>query len=142
MKKILTVLLFSLFTPYLIHAQYLGGNGNGNSVDSLINIQISVHKISGEVPDKYELFQNYPNPFNPSTIIKFKIKTEGLVTIKIYDIQSKEIATLINENLKAGTYEIPFSIYQIQNKGIPSGVLFYRMEAEGKIFTRKMIIIK
>jgi phosphatidylserine/phosphatidylglycerophosphate/cardiolipin synthase-like enzyme len=96
---------------------------------------IGIQKIGTEIPAQYKLFQNYPNPFNPSTKIKFsipengKMKTEnGIITLKIYDILGKKVATLINEKLNAGIYEIPFSINQFSDYQFPSGVYFYRLQ--------------
>jgi hypothetical protein len=88
-------------------------------------------------PDKFELFQNYPNPFNGSTIIKFSIPKTSFVSLKIYNILGKEIATLINENLSSGIYSIPFS-----NHLIPSGVYFYKLNSNSYSLIKKLVIIK
>jgi len=92
----------------------------------------------------FELSQNYPNPFNPTTKIKFSIpsvtlsEVEGsLVTIKIYDILGSEVATLINENKFAGSYEILFD-----GSTLPSGVYFYQLRAGEFAETKKMILLK
>jgi hypothetical protein len=102
----------------------------------------SVNLISSNVPDNYKLFQNYPNPFNPSTIIKFQIKDSRFVTLKVYDILGKEIATLVNKNLKAGTYEVPFSINQYTNNRAASGIYFYKIDAGQFMEIRKMVLVK
>lgn len=109
---------------------------------------LSVEEIhSGNIPEEYYLSQNYPNPFNPITTIEFSIPEEGLVSLVIYDLLGNEVTTLVNENLKAGTYKTEFSA-----KGgsasdgnainLPSGVYFYTLKTENFIQTKKMILLK
>ncbi|MCX6166267.1 MAG: T9SS type A sorting domain-containing protein, partial [Ignavibacteriae bacterium] len=81
--------------------------------------------------------QNYPNPFNPNTIIRFQIKDSRFVTLKVYDMLGKEVATLVNEKLAAGTYEATFDASQYT-----SGVYFYRLQTENFTDTKRMILIK
>jgi hypothetical protein len=142
MKKLTAFLMLILIIPVLLQAQYLGGNGNGDATVSLVNAHILIRKIESELPSKYELYQNYPNPFNPSTIIRFQVKEPGLVSLKIYDILGKEIATLVNEDLKAGTYEVPFSINQYSGNQVSSCIYFYSLKTENNILTRNMLLIK
>jgi len=98
-----------------------------------------------EIPVKFELYQNYPNPFNPVARIKFDIantspsinfQREKLVVLKIFDILGKEIATLVNESLEAGTYQVEWDGSQY-----PSGVYYYRMEAGVFSDTKKMVLL-
>jgi hypothetical protein len=86
---------------------------------------------------KYDLSQNYPNPFNPSTIIRFQIKDSRFVRLKVYNIIGKEVATLVNEKLQSGVYEVPFTGNQL-----PSGLYFYVMNAGNYRETKKMTLIK
>ena len=109
---------------------------------AISNISIGIKTINSEVPDKFEMMQNYPNPFNPSTIIRFQIKESRFVTLKVYNITGQEIATLVNEKLQPGVYEIPFSVDQYTNTQISSGVYFYRLITDGFTETKKMIMIK
>jgi len=92
--------------------------------------------LSVEIKD-YELATNYPNPFNPSTKISYSIKEEGLVTLKVYDILGKEIATLVNESKPSGKYEAEFNASQL-----PSGVYFYKLTSGNFVETRKMLLMK
>lgn len=104
---------------------------------------IGIKKVNEYIPDKYYLFQNYPNPFNPSTIIRFQIRDSRFVSLKVYDILGREVATLINEKLKAGIYEVPISISQISNNQKPSGVYFCILSIDNiQISTIKMILSK
>jgi hypothetical protein len=97
------------------------------------------------IPEKYELFQNYPNPFNPTTNIGFQIPVFGFVTLKVFDIAGKEIATLVNQNLEAGEYSYKFSIYNplaLAGYHLGSGVYFYQLSAGNFIDTKKFILLK
>lgn len=93
----------------------------------------------------FKLEQNYPNPFNPSTKIKFNIPNVDtrhasslqMVTLKVYDILGNEIATLVNEELSPGEYEVEFKAASIS-----SGVYFYKIQAGEFISVRKMILQK
>ncbi|MCW8803041.1 MAG: YCF48-related protein [Ignavibacteriaceae bacterium] len=94
--------------------------------------------------DKFNLSQNYPNPFNPSTKIKFTVplveahRDASLhVTLIVYDVLGNEIATLVNDEKPAGTYEVEFN-----STGLPSGIYFYQLKAEEFIQTRKMVYLK
>jgi hypothetical protein len=86
---------------------------------------------------EYELFDNYPNPFNPSTKITYSIKEEGLVTLKVYDVLGKEIATLVNENKPAGNYEAEFNASQL-----PSGMYIYKIQSGQFSDVKKMLLTK
>lgn len=89
------------------------------------------------IPDNFELKQNYPNPFNPSTKISFALPKEGSVTLKIYDINGKEIASLINGMMNAGTHQVTWNA-----SGISSGVYFYKIETDGFSDVKKMMLVK
>ena len=71
---------------------------------------VDVHDMPiNSIPSEYSLFQNYPNPFNPSTTITYQIPQTGFVTLKVYDILGREVATLVNEEKPAGSYEVQFT---------------------------------
>jgi hypothetical protein len=96
-----------------------------------------VSTISSNVPDKYNLSQNYPNPFNPVTKINFDIPKSGFVSLKVYDVLGKEVATILNEVKNAGSYSADFSGASLSN-----GVYFYRLESNGFVSTKKMMLVK
>ncbi len=98
---------------------------------------IGINPISGEIPKEFLLEQNYPNPFNPKTIIRFKIKDSRFVTLKIYDINGKEVLTLVNGKLNPGTYEVDFD-----GSNLASGVYFYKIVTQSFSDTKKMALIK
>jgi len=89
------------------------------------------------ITKKFELDQNYPNPFNPETNIKFHIAEPGFVSLKVYNVLGNEVATLINEDLSPGEYEVTFKAEEI-----PSGVYMYQLQTGNKIQTRKMMLVK
>lgn len=107
------------------------------NIYELTNPSIGIQNISTEIPSSYSLKQNYPNPFNPNTVIRFLLSVAGNVTIKVYDVRGREVQTLVNERLQAGTYETSFD-----GSGLNSGVYFYKMTANGFSQTRKMILKK
>ena len=102
-----------------------------------------VNTISTNIPEKYSLSQNYPNPFNPSTVISFSLPVDSKVLIKVYDVMGKEVATLVNERLQAGSYATTFDARQGgSSRGLNSGVYFYRLTTEGFSETKRMVLIK
>ena len=106
---------------------------NINRIDMPDEVEINKLKIVNE----FNLFQNYPNPFNPTTKIKYEISKTGLVTLKVYDVLGREVATLVNEEKLSGSYEVEFD-----GSNLSSGVYFYRMRAGDFIDTKKFVLIK
>ncbi|MDQ3020878.1 MAG: T9SS type A sorting domain-containing protein [Bacteroidota bacterium] len=85
----------------------------------------------------YRLEQNYPNPFNPSTLIKFSLPKAQNITLEVFDITGRNVATLISGRVESGQNSIPFFAYNL-----PSGIYFYKLNAESFSQTKKMILIK
>jgi hypothetical protein len=92
---------------------------------------------NSELPVNFKLSQNYPNPFNPVTKIAYALPKSGLVTLRVYDILGKEVATLVNEVKNAGNYSVDFSA-----SNFTSGVYFYKIETNGFSDIKKMMLIK
>jgi subtilisin-like proprotein convertase family protein len=115
-------------------------SGNTGTLVSWCLIMELKNKVSvneKNIPVTYELSQNYPNPFNPTTNINYQIPKSNLVTLKVYDVLGKEVATLVNENQKAGEYLAIFN-----GAGLPSGIYFYKLVAGDFTEIKKMILIK
>jgi hypothetical protein len=96
--------------------------------------------------EDYILYQNYPNPFNPSTIISYRITTDGYVKLNIYDIKGEKITELVNEYQKPGYYEIKFSDNK-KGEDLASGIYLYKLDITEKgipVYTsiKKMIRLK
>jgi hypothetical protein len=88
-------------------------------------------------PTEYTLQQNYPNPFNPSTQIKFSVQQSSNVKLIVTDILGKEVATLVNDNLNVGNYNVNFDA-----AALSSGVYFYTLITDNFKQSRKMILMK
>ena len=94
------------------------------------------------VANVYELKQNYPNPFNPSTIINYSLAKSGQVTVKVFDVLGREVATLVNGEVQAaGSHQVSFSTSTLA-RGASSGVYFYRIESGSFRDVKKMMLIK
>jgi len=105
--------------------------------------QAGSNEIEVEItPSEFALEQNYPNPFNPSTSIQYAIGNKQFVQLKVYDVLGNEIATLVNEEKSAGSYEVEFDVAQDSRPAIASGIYFYKLQAGEFIQTKKMILIK
>lgn len=109
----------------------------GNTVQ-FQNIAITgINQIGSNIPEKFSLRQNYPNPFNPSTKIKFDIPAGGFTKLYVYDALGQVVSTLVNGELKAGSYEVSWNA-----SDLTSGVYFYKLVSGDFTETRKMILLK
>ncbi|NWG28987.1 MAG: T9SS type A sorting domain-containing protein [Ignavibacteriaceae bacterium] len=88
-------------------------------------------------PQEFKLFQNYPNPFNPKTSIQYVIGSCQFVTLKVYDVLGNEVATLVDQEQAAGSYEINF-----EADGFKSGIYFYTLNAGSFTQTKKLVLLK
>jgi PKD repeat protein len=85
----------------------------------------------------YKLEQNYPNPFNPTTNIKYQIAKNDFVSLKVYDIMGREVATLVNGKMNAGNYKTTFN-----GEHLTSGVYYYQLSSGDFRETKKLLLIK
>lgn len=98
---------------------------------------VGIMNISNEIPSEFKLFNNYPNPFNAQTKIKFQIPKDGIVRLRVYDVSGKEVSEIVNNNLKAGVYELNW------NSGVlASGVYFYSIETTEFRDVKRAVIVK
>ena len=103
------------------------------------NIVAGVTNIS-TVADNFSLSQNYPNPFNPTTTINFSIPKSGFVTLKVYDVNGREVKSLVNGNMNAGKYEVNGNFSTLN-----SGAYFYTINVSGDANyteTKKLMLVK
>ncbi|MFH0735499.1 MAG: T9SS type A sorting domain-containing protein [bacterium] len=118
-------------------------NNNTESIDfyaATIEVQYSAITEVGEelnTLNSFILNQNYPNPFNPSTTFSFSLPEKEFVTLKIYDVLGKEITTLVNEELNAGSYKNDWNAANLS-----SGIYFYRLQAGKFSETKKLMLVK
>ncbi len=124
-----------------------GGPG-GVGMSGIITVEDPTSVKDDDITvEDFELRQNYPNPFNPSTKISFVIPFSAIVNLKVFNILGSEIATLVNEEKPAGSYEVVFSAtggsapdgnaYTLTN-----GIYFYSLTVNGNTETKKMILLK
>jgi hypothetical protein len=109
-----------------------GSPGRKNSVLAALD-----EMTNETIPDKFQLLQNYPNPFNPTTMIRYQLITPCLVTLKVFDMLGREVATLVNEVSNSGDYEIGFNA-----SGLATGIYFYQLHAGENIDIKKMILLR
>ena len=88
-------------------------------------------------PAGFKLYQNYPNPFNPETKIQYSVDRRQFISLKIYNILGKDVASLVNEEKSAGVYDVKF-----YSANLPSGIYFYQLKAGEFSETKKMILLK
>jgi len=120
-----------------------GGQNGANSdyigIDAIniVRSSIGISNINSNVPGNYSISQNYPNPFNPVTKINFALPKSGFVIMKVYDMLGKEVSTLVNQNMKAGNYNVDFN-----GSNLASGVYVYKIQSNEFTAVKKMMLIK
>ena len=118
---------------------YTSNRGIHTKLGGDSSIVTAIEQPLVQIPNQFNLYQNYPNPFNPATIISFDIQKKSHVSLKVYNLQGKEIASLLNQNKNPGKYNIAFDagVYNIS-----SGIYFYTLQTENFADTKKMILVK
>lgn len=115
-------------------------NTFGLQVDLVVDAStITDIKRTSSIPTKFDLMQNYPNPFNPSTVISWQIIEASHVTLKVFDMLGREIATLVDEYKQPGVYNSQFNT---QHSQLSSGVYYYTLQAGNLLQTKKMMLVK
>jgi uncharacterized protein (TIGR02145 family) len=108
------------------------------SVRCIKNSTTNVGGTSSTQPTDFELQQNYPNPFNPTTMIDFTLANDGRVLLKVYDVLGREVATLVNGELRAGVLQsVPFDA-----SNLVSGMYYYRLESGGNALVKKLALLR
>ncbi|MEO8169146.1 MAG: T9SS type A sorting domain-containing protein, partial [bacterium] len=116
------------------------GDANADIYASRVNQNgtlTAVKDVLGEMPIVFLLEQNYPNPFNPTTKIQFSVGTSGPASLRVFDVLGRRVATLVNENLNPGSYEVSFD-----GKNLASGVYLYRLKSGTFSSVKRMVVIK
>jgi hypothetical protein len=125
-------------TTAAIYTAASGGQPVGSLTWWGMTVATGVEASNGSaIPVSYALNQNYPNPFNPTTNFTYQISKAGFVSVKIYDVLGREVATLVNEVKQAGTYPATWNA-----AGIGSGIYFCKMQSGSFTATKKMILMK
>jgi len=109
-------------------------------IDILVRHGLSTD--ADDVPVMTQLGQNYPNPFNPETSIPFTLTSAGHVTLRVYDVSGRFVATLLDENRSAGEHVARWDGRDARGRASSSGVYFVRLQANGTTETRKIALLK
>ncbi|OGU30181.1 MAG: hypothetical protein A2057_05800 [Ignavibacteria bacterium GWA2_35_9] len=104
---------------------------------SLEEMITSVAQEPSHLPERFVLNQNYPNPFNPNTTISFSLSSQLFVSLKVFDLIGREVASLISQELSAGTHSIQWNA-----EGLTSGVYFYRLQTDKSTEMKKLVLLK
>jgi len=139
-----------VFTTVGVNPYYCVSHGSpgGLGMSGVITVENATGVNDDEITvEDFELKQNYPNPFNPSTKISFLIPGSGIVKLKVYNILGNEIATLVNEEKPAGSYEVEFfaiggSVSGGSAADLSSGIYYYSLTVNGNTKTKKMVLLK
>lgn len=107
------------------------------NIQLTLNLSTGMNNNTNGIPKEFALFQNYPNPFNPVTKIRYELPINGFAILKVYDVIGKEVATIVNEEKKAGRYIVDFD-----GTNLASGVYFFKFQVGNFVQTRKMILLK
>ncbi|MEX0846013.1 MAG: T9SS type A sorting domain-containing protein, partial [Balneolaceae bacterium] len=112
--------------------------------NSLIEIPVTLEvndAVSNEItnqPKEISLEQNYPNPFNPSTVISYQLEENSEISLQVFDMLGREVATLVNgERRAAGEHKVTF-----EAGNLSSGIYIYRLKTASQTLTRQMVLIK
>jgi photosystem II stability/assembly factor-like uncharacterized protein len=120
-----------------VNATNTAGTSSWSTIFNFTVSATGTSSTASELPKEYKLYNNYPNPFNPTTKIRFDIPKNGLTKIAIYDVLGREMKTLVNENLTAGSYEVEWN-----GTSYASGIYFYRMTSSSYTSVKRMLMIK
>ena len=132
---------FDIFT--LLQASYVSSDGNENVVSDFnivyLNIVTDIEDsgVSSGIPNSYTLGQNYPNPFNPTTTIPFEVVSSGNAKIVVYNVLGQEVAVLADTFFPAGQHTVKFDA-----SNMSSGIYFYKLEMNGFIDMKRLILLR
>lgn len=113
------------------------GSNVGASWRATLSGLTGIDRSPGNAPSRFTLYQNYPNPFNPTTVIQYHLPSPCFVTLIVYDVLGRRIATLVEKNQRAGTHTVTFN-----GNRLSSGIYFYSLKAGNVVRTKKLIILK
>ena len=142
---------FSVPLPTVAFPRFYFENNSGSAATVYFD-NIKFHAIQiptaigpgSALPKEFALEQNFPNPFNPTTTIRFSVPVAGHVSLVVYDLLGNEVATLVNEDRVAGTYNEVFDAASGRGErgSLASGVYFYRLAAGSFSETRRLLLLK
>ncbi|MBI3123959.1 MAG: T9SS type A sorting domain-containing protein [Ignavibacteriales bacterium] len=112
------------------------------ATDVITHIDNFKNGTNESIPE-IKLFQNSPNPFNPETAISYMIQAASQVSLKVYDILGREVATLVNEFKQPGNYKVTLNARHFErSREMTSGIYFYRLQSGSISITKKLVLMK
>ncbi len=114
----------------------MGATGGLNGYYLITSVHDTAN-IENAIPKFFSLSQNYPNPFNPSTTISYNLPVRSHVLLRVYDLLGRVVATMVNENLNAGSHAAFWNA-----AGFASGVYLYRLQAGKYTETKKLVLLR
>ncbi len=133
--KVSNYIVFPVFLPQGYSYQQV--TAHPGTTGLRFDLTTTAVREAGNLPSGYELGQNFPNPFNPSTVISYRLPAVSRVTLKVYDVLGRNVATLVDEVQNPGQHAVKFD-----GSALPSGVYFYRLEAGSFTSVRKLVLMK
>jgi hypothetical protein len=120
---------------FVVNGRYTSENSSNNShhLNPLLNNNVNSNNVSY----KYKLNTNYPNPFNPSTKINYELEKSGFTKLEVFDVLGRLVQVLVKEYKQAGNYTFEFN-----GSNLTSGVYIYRLESNGFVSTKRMVLLK
>jgi hypothetical protein len=100
-------------------------------------IMLNPNSVGDNIPAVFALNQNYPNPFNPSTVINYQLATDNYTTLEVYNLIGKEVATLVNGYVTAGSHQVTFD-----GSHLTSGMYFYKLQSGNNVEVKKLTLVK
>ncbi len=134
--------VFLRWTMGAISAHPLFGGWNIDDIRILGIFNEAWTDVPSLLPDEFALYQNYPNPFNPSTQIDFYLPQASDVRLEIFNILGQKVTTLVDSRLGHGYHHVVWNGQDSDNRAVATGIYFYRIETDGKVKTRKMLLLK
>jgi hypothetical protein len=121
------------------------GTCGGDAVDSNsdgICDDLAISQIGSNLPEEFSISQNFPNPFNPVTVITFDVAEMDEISLIVYDLAGKEVATLVSGVYTPGRYQVAWNAVNNADENIVSGMYIYRYYNSEQAITRKMLYLK
>ncbi|MFZ1081087.1 MAG: PQQ-dependent sugar dehydrogenase [Candidatus Kryptoniota bacterium] len=116
---------------------YLCSYSGSAGIYKLTGPSTGVKDAVEESADEFGLSQNYPNPFNPSTLISYRLPSNGFITLKVYDLLGREVETLVSKYEYAGQH-----VVSLDGSHLATGVYFYQLKSEAHVSTKKLLLVK
>lgn len=128
---------------YVLTTDTGGPTGETGRVDRIVSpSDVTAQEGPGELPERMTLSQNYPNPFNPTTTIRFDVPQAGHVTLSVYDLLGRQVATLVDGVIAAGDHAVVWNARDDVGRSVASGSYIYRLRGAGTTVSRVLTVVK